>query len=78
MKKYLVICVSAESGVCSINPFDTEKEANEFLKKDSENNYDEYSKENVANDVEFDSADGYAQITDGGFSWVWTVHLLEL
>ena len=77
MKKYLVICVSSETGVCSVDPFNTEKEAQKFLKKDAENTYKEEQDNNPDNEINFDLEEDYAQLTDEEYSWNWTIHCIE-
>lgn len=78
MKKYIVICVSSESGVCSVNPFDTEKAAEQFLKDDADNTYKEEKENGSGEEVELDVGDDFAQLNDGEYSWNWTIHEIEL
>lgn len=78
MKKYLVICVSSESGVCSVDPFNTEADAQAFLKKDSESTREAEKESGSGNELEFDSEDDYAQLTDGEYSWNWTIHQIQI
>lgn len=74
MKKYLVICISSETGVCSVDPFNTEKEAQDFLNKDVENFYEEERDNNPNGEIIFHLEEDFTQLTNEKCSWNWTIH----
>lgn len=74
MRKQLVICVSKETGVCSVDPFDSDKEAADFIAKDSAAVYD--AEQEGGSKPEISSDGGCVRVTscNGEFAWTWSTH----
>lgn len=78
MKKvYLVICVSAETGVCSIDHFFNTNDAVSFMKTDSEAVFSDEESENNNPEI-FDDGKNTIQVVSGEYSWIWSLHELEI
>lgn len=75
MLKYLVICVNGNQDVCSVDPFDTEEEANAFLAEDAKRVYDEIL-DHYNSDI--DVSPGQAEVVDGEEVYGWSIYPLDI
>lgn len=71
--KYLVICVDENLDVLSVNPFDTEDDANLFLIKDASETYEEMEDDA---DSSIEVGPGFGKVTCGDLVYRWTIYLL--
>lgn len=75
MLKYLVICVSESQDVCSVDSFDTEQEANDFLKADATKTYEETSYSGAPS---IEVSPGDATVVSDGCIYRWSVYPLTI
>lgn len=68
--KYLVICVNDSQDICSVDPFDTEKDARKFLTEDAARVYDEIEHHN---DSSIEVCGGLAEVVDGDTVYRWSI-----
>ena len=71
--KYLVICVNENQDVCSVDSYNTEKEAILALAEDARETYEEIEDHDLSS---IEVSDGDAEVVDGEAIWRWSVYPL--
>jgi hypothetical protein len=82
--KWLVMCYSVhERKIASVDPFDTEKEAKEFLEKDAQSTFEEElsnatdsDKDGIYLDIGGDNET--AELHSHGDEYIWTWDIIEV
>lgn len=72
--KYLVICVN-DSDICSVDVYDSEKDANDALANDAQMTYDEIEEHPLSS---IEVSPGKAKVIDGIDAWGWSLYPLRV